>query len=236
MEYNVNEVVNHINELGICILEDYFTKAECQTAIEEFEDCLANYPDRVQVLESEGCGGDQRLFSIERQSMIAKKFAEDDLIKQVCSQYLGEPGRCHQVLAGKLTASEGKTVNSGGGWHRDSNTKQFKALLYLSDVENENGPYMFIPSSVNASPEMRHDPRGTRFTDKGVKQLCEANNIKPFVVTAKAGTVVLTATNNIHRGANIEKGVRYSLTNYYYQAAMENKKTWDKWSVPELEI
>ena len=26
MEYNVNEVVNHINELGICILEEYFTE------------------------------------------------------------------------------------------------------------------------------------------------------------------------------------------------------------------
>ena len=25
MEYNVNEIVNHINSTGICVLEDYFT-------------------------------------------------------------------------------------------------------------------------------------------------------------------------------------------------------------------
>ena len=200
MEYNANEIVNHINTLGICVLEDYFTQEECSQAKKELDYCFNEYKDNVQVLIHEGCGGDERLFSVERQSTIAKKFAEDELLSQVCSKYLGEAGRCHQVLAGRLTADKEKVINSGGGWHRDSNTKQFKALAYL--------------------------------TDDGIANLCESNGIKPFVVTAKAGTVILTATNNIHRGANIEEGQRYSFTNYYYPANMPTKKTWEKWSVP----
>ena len=192
------------------------------------------YKDNVQVLVSEGCGGDERLFSVERQSKLAKKFAEDELLQQVCSQYLGEPGRCHQVLGGRLTATPGKTINSGGGWHRDSNTKQFKALVYLSNVEKKNGPYMFVPSSVGVQTKMRDDVRGTRFTDEGIKELCESRDMEPFIVTAKAGTVILTATNNIHRGANIEEGSRYSLTSYDYSAKKPNSKTWEQWSVPEI--
>ena len=232
MEYNANEIVNHINTLGICVLEDYFTQEECSQAKKELDYCFNEYKNNVQVLIHEGCGGDERLFSVERQSTIAKKFAEDELLSQVCSKYLGEAGRCHQVLAGRLTADKGKVINSGGGWHRDSNTKQFKALAYLTDVNEKNGPYMFIPSSVNLRGELRQDIRGTRFTDDGIANLCESNGIKPFVVTAKAGTVILTATNNIHRGANIEEGQRYSFTNYYYPANMPTKKTWEKWSVP----
>jgi len=236
MEYNVNEIVNHINSTGICVLEDYFTEEECNIGIKELEHCLTKYKDKVQVLVSEGCGGDKRLFSIERQSKIAKKFSEDKIIQQVCSEYLGEPGRCHQVLGGKLTATDGEVINSGGGWHRDSVTKQFKALLYLSDVDKTNGPYMFVPDSVRIQPEMRHDTRGTRFTDAGVKELCKKRDLDPFIVTAKAGTIILTATNNIHRGANIEEGTRYSLTNYYYPAAAATKKSWEEWSVPSTKI
>jgi hypothetical protein len=232
MEYNVNEIVNHINTLGICVLEDYFTEEECKQGITELDYCFDTYKNKAQVLIHEGCGGDERLFSIERQSTIAKKFADDELLSQVCSKYLGEAGRCHQVLAGKLTADKDKVINSGGGWHRDSNTKQFKAIAYLSNCTEKNGPYMFIPSSVNLRGELRQDMRGTRFTDQGIRTLCESNNIKPFVVTAKAGTVILTATNNIHRGANIEEGKRYSLTSYYYAANIPTKKTWEEWSVP----
>ena len=57
MEYNVNEIVNHINTLGICILEDYFTKDECINGIEELDNCFEIYKDNVQVLIGEGCGG-----------------------------------------------------------------------------------------------------------------------------------------------------------------------------------
>ena len=40
-------------------------------------------------------------------------------------------------------AQIGKTTNSGGGWHRDADRIQLKAMVYLSDVDSINGPFIF---------------------------------------------------------------------------------------------
>jgi len=237
MDYNVDEIVEHINTTGICVLEDYFTADECKAAVAELDNCFDKYTDRAYRVEAEGCGGDERLFRVERESTIAAKLAKDDLLEQVCSKYLAVPGKCGLVLGGRLTAEEGKSANSGGGWHRDSTGKQFKVLMYLTDVNEKNGPYMFMPRSTDTILDRRGQDSRDRFTDSAVKELCKSTNIDPFTVTGKAGTVVLTATNNIHRGAVIEEGIRYSLTNYYFPASdIANKKTrWLEWSVPELD-
>ena len=36
---------------------------------------------------------------------------------------------------------------SGGGWHKDAYYTQFKSILYLTDVNNENGPFELIRNS-----------------------------------------------------------------------------------------
>jgi len=230
MRYNADEIVKHINTLGICVLENYLSKEECDTAIKDIDESIIKYDNKVQRIEHEGCGGDERLFKFENASEVARKISEDTLLKDVCSRYLGTPSECYQVLAGKVTASPGKVINSGGGWHRDAAEKQFKSILYLSDVGEKNAPFQFVPQSANTLAERRNDPRGTRFTDEGVKKL----GIEPFIVTAPAGTLVLVSTTNIHRGSNIEEGTRYTFTNYYYANTHQIGDKWDKWSIPKF--
>jgi len=230
MRYDVNTIVKHINTLGICVLNNYLSKEDCEIAKKEIDESIIKYDDKVQRLESEGCGGDERLFCFENVSEIAKKLYDDKLLVDVCTRYLGEPSRCYQVLAGKVTSSPGKVINSGGGWHRDAVEKQFKTILYLSDVGEKNAPFMFVPGSANIIAEKRNDIRGTRFTDEGIEKL----GAKPFVVTAPAGTLVLVSTTNIHRGSNIEEGNRYTFTNYYYANTHHIGDKWDKWSIPKF--
>jgi len=229
MRYDPDEIVKHINTLGICVLNNYLSKDECDKAIKDIDESIIKYADKVQKIDHEGCGGDERLFKFENASEIARKISEDTLLKDVCSRYLETPSDCYQVLAGKVKSIPGKVINSGGGWHRDAIEKQFKTILYLSDVGEKNAPFMFVPRTANVVAERRNDPRGTRFTDEGVKKL----GITPFTVTAKAGTLVLVSTTNIHRGSNIEEGTRYTFTNYYYANTHQIGNKWDKWSIPK---
>jgi hypothetical protein len=229
MRYDVDKIVEHISTLGICVLKDYLSKEDCETAIEEMDQSLIVHKDKVQRIEAEGCGGDERLFSFENASSIAKKVYDDKMLIDVCTKYLGTESECFQVLAGKVTSVEGKTINSGGGWHRDAVEKQFKSILYLSDVGEKNAPFQFIPQSANTIVERRNDSRGTRFTDLGVEKI----GIPPLTVTAPAGTLVLVSTTNIHRGSNIIEGSRYSFTNYYYGKNHVIGNKWDKWSIPK---
>lgn len=231
--YNKDEILNNLESLGICVLEDYFSESDCKQAIQDIDRCLIDYKNKVQSLEAEGCGGDERLFKLENQSSVAKKFGEDSFLQDLATSFCGYDSKTIQVVGGKLTHNDGKVTNSGGGWHVDSRGKQFKALVYLSDVGKNNGPYMYIPNSSDKQINLRNDSRGTRYLDD-VVQNC---GIEPFTVVAKKGTVILTNTSNIHRGAVIREGVRYSLTNYYYKADKQTEEVmrgkWGRWYLDE---
>ena len=41
----------------------------------------------------------------------------------------------------------GHEYGSGGSWHRDSYLRQFKSLIYLNDVTDENGPFQVLTDS-----------------------------------------------------------------------------------------
>ena len=231
--YDKKQILDSLNNVGICVLEDYFSESDCDQAIQDIERCLVEHEDKVQSLEAEGCGGDERLFKLENQSSVAKKFGEDSFLRDLATSFCEYNSKTIQVVGAKLTYDDNMITNSGGGWHVDSRGKQFKALVYLSDVGKNNGPYMYIPNSANKQFNLRSDSRGTRYLDDVVEN-CD---IEPFTVVAKKGTVILTNTSNIHRGAIIKEGVRYSLTNYYYKADEQTEKVmkskWGRWYLDE---
>ena len=163
----------------------------------------------------------------------AKEFANDPLLLEVGSEYYGYPLISHFVLGGKVQARDNQIVNSGGGWHRDNRMKQIKTLVYLSDVEDQNGPYLFLPSSNTFDLSTRDGiGKATRYEDKVIEEFCRTNDLEPFKVVGKKGTVVFTDTSYIHRGANIQEGSRYTYTNYYFenhpQRIAISKNDWGK--------
>ena len=142
----------------------------------------------------------------------------DPFLLETASEYFGYPLLSHFVLGGKVTHNPDKQTNSGGGWHRDNRAKQVKTLVYLSDVSEENGPYLFLPHSDKFDLPTRDGiGKVTRYEDKIIEEFCKENKFEPFRVAGKAGTVIFTDTTFIHRGANINSGTRYTYTNYYFE-------------------
>ena len=88
-------------------------------------------------------------------------------------------------------------------WHRDFNDRQLlKAFLYLVDVDEETGPFEYVPGSAGDGPyagEWPWRPLGENYPphEELTTRIPEAA-IRTF--TAPRGTVIFCDTSGFHRG------------------------------------
>ena len=143
--FNKQQILSNLNENGYSIIEGYFDVDFCDKAILEIETSINSYKNGPHL--TNGLGGDTRFYKFESVSNCAKIFSKDEFLLSIGEEYFGKKLSTHFVLAGKLEFSEATKASSGGGWHRDSDGLQFKAMLYLNDVSSSNGPFLFVPNS-----------------------------------------------------------------------------------------
>lgn len=94
--------------------------------------------------------------------------------------------------------------------HRDHDDFKFLAFfIYLSDINEKNGPHVFYPRTQNGESE---------------------NSVQPVSITGKAGTAIIADTYAVHRGDPLQEGSRlvcwwrYGLSlNKMYYHNQENK-------------
>tara|TARA_B110000003_G_scaffold254659_1_gene270822 strand:+ start:6677 stop:7456 length:780 start_codon:yes stop_codon:yes gene_type:complete len=218
-----------LEENGILVIPNYFTKIQCNKIIDQINHFKNK--DKIVNQRDEGMGGDLRIFNFEDYSPDVLKFANDSILKDLVSNYAKTPLETKSVLAGKVVFNKYNETNSGGDWHRDGDVSQMKAMVYLSEVNNQNGPFTFIKNSKNFDFKRRNNKypfiqrlifklkglpiKPPRYKhDEIINQPEMRENI--FKVLGKAGTLVLFDGRYIHRGDVIKSGSRYSLTNYYY--------------------
>jgi hypothetical protein len=133
--------------------------------------------------------------------------------------YYSEPLGNLQTLAARLDYIKGNQ-GSGEGWHRDSIKRQFKAILFLTDVNIHSGPFEIFAAShrilriLSDCFVMNVSVLNDRFAPSEINLLLSKQ--KSTKIQAKMGTLVLVDTSAIHRGSPICFGSRYALTNYYY--------------------
>tara|TARA_B110000196_G_scaffold282198_1_gene263316 strand:- start:7 stop:705 length:699 start_codon:yes stop_codon:yes gene_type:complete len=224
------DILNSLRQSGICAIKGYVSSGFCSQAVADLEDAISKFPEKVQSSAKEETSGDSRIFKMENHYETAKFFAEDPFLLDVCSSYMNYPIKSHFVLGGKVSYQSSQTTNSGGGWHRDNAQGQIKTIIYLSDVEEKNGPFLFLPSSNQYELEKRNQEGATRYSDEVVNNFCKSNKIEPHKVTGPKATVIFADTSFIHRGENIKGGSRYSYTNYYFEDTTERSRLCEeKW-------
>jgi hypothetical protein len=218
-----------LNKEGFLIFKEYYDHIFCDRAIEEFEKLVVKYPNKVISEKKEGQSGDQRIFGVEKHSSCASVFFNEKFFKDIIDAASKVRFINKFTLAGKVEFDPNTTVNSGGDWHRDSDLLQFKVFLYLTDVKNENGPFMFIPNKQFNPPrrrknltlkeivleKLRISRLPPRYENQTIMEHINSNQIKK--ITEKRGTVFICNTSLIHKGDIIRDGIRYSYTNYLYQ-------------------
>jgi ectoine hydroxylase-related dioxygenase (phytanoyl-CoA dioxygenase family) len=165
---------------------------------------------------------DLRLFHAEVAIKQVNIFFDNQLLNRIASSYIGFPTRNSGCLVNRVPPMSGD-FGSGGSWHRDANFPQFKALVYLSEVQESNdGAFQYIACSNRVLPILKDSfllgrrISNTRWTENEVQQRYSTEGIKS--VLGSSGTLVLFDTSLLHRGApnlNTSKS-RYAMTNYYY--------------------
>ena len=225
------DYLKQLNEKGIITIPEYLSKDNCKKIIKNIENNMLEPSIKVVNNGGEGIKGDFRIFKFEKNCKDTLHFSEDKFIKKIVSKYFGKKLISHFTVAGKVVYKEGLKSNSGGDWHKDSEDKSLKAMIYLSDVNVNNGPFSIItnskklniarrPGSYNLITKIIMFLKGLpstppRFSDSDIKK---NKNLKIKTITAKAGTLLIFDGNFTHRGEIIKNGKRYSLTNYYFRS------------------
>tara|TARA_A100001035_G_C27670887_1_gene448292 strand:+ start:226 stop:858 length:633 start_codon:yes stop_codon:yes gene_type:complete len=206
-EINIDTIVSNIKKNGYFIIKNYYSIEQCNNILNDIKNISQNSINYGQ-------GKDIRITNFEKYSTGAKNFLNDTFLLQIGNNVLERKvdkvrKRCQ---LGILKYNQGNE-SSGGGWHVDNHKPQFKALLYLTNVNLNNGPFAIISPPITSKD---YNPiskeKNTRFSDKIEEDY--KDNIQ--YLTGNMGDVILVNTQNIHRGTIIKEGKRISLTNYYY--------------------
>ncbi len=210
-----------IRRKGYCVVPNFYTAERCAELRREVDRLLQTYREKVQ---TDAKGSDHRLFGADRVSPLIKSFYDDPLIARIMEAHEKTDYLTGLTLAARLDFVTGNQ-GSGDGWHRDwSVREQIKAIVYLSDVTEKNGPFEYIEGShhpltiINDLVQNSFSFNQNRFTHTEIEALLARGNrtTKRILFPGKAGTLILVNTRGLHRGSPIQEGVRYALTNYVW--------------------
>jgi len=217
----VNRLESHqkqrddIRTLGFSMIEGFFTAEECDTMSQFIEDYIGVHDRKF--------ANDHRIYSIQKlNSYIKEKFHDSEILRQIGEDYTQTHLILQSTLGAKLVEEAGNK-GSGGGWHRDSHTLQYKNIAYLSDVTEENGPFEYVAQSHTKQAifdALKYRPPGKnchnyRFTQQEIDEISSKMGLEVVTVCAPKGSLLLADTRGLHRGKPLIKGVRYALTNYF---------------------
>jgi hypothetical protein len=208
-----------LRRTGVAAVPGYWTASDCAAGRREVDRLLRAYPDCVQ---KQSAGADQRLFGVEAVSPLLARFHTDPFLRTVGEALGGFALYNFSTLGARIDATPGNN-GSGDGWHRDAHGFQFKSILYLSDVGEENGPFEYLPGShrpwraaLDTALGGLAPPPGSRCDPADIARLVRRSGVSPRRFTAPAGTLLLVNSAGIHRGRPLGAGSRYALTNYFY--------------------
>jgi len=220
---NEKELLIQVRDKGYAVIPDFFDKELCDACIKDIDWMFENKKEFLQKSEFV----DSRIFGAEELSDNIKKFSNHELLNKLANTYNAVPTCCGFTLAGKIEFS-GHEYGSGGAWHRDSYLRQFKSMIYLNDVTEEKGPFQVLIDS-HKSEQIKLDKKiasldemQSTFPHETVQKIIDADPSRLHSLTGKAGTMVLVDTSVIHRGAPLKSGIRYALTNYFFEKTQIN--------------
>lgn len=199
---------------GYVVIKNFLNKNDCKKIIKDID----SYFRKSNIYWIDKEKSDKRIFGSENISKLIQNFNKNKQLKAVGSNYVGVALENAFTMANRIKYYK-KNKGSGGGWHKDSFTTQYKTILYLNDVSSKNGPFELIVNSQKKNDVVKNTYNfnlfQTRFSNKEINNFFSKKN-KIKTLDGKAGTLIIVDSSMIHRGKPLNKGYRYALTNYYY--------------------
>ena len=142
-----------------------------------------------------------------------QEFVTDPLMALISQKYLGQPVLMDEVAFWWTTTKKAEDANLNAQlFHQDRDRLSFlKFFIYLTDVEPDTGPHVYIRGSHSDTPwSLRGDGRKS---DEAVKAAGLWNDVQE--ITAPAGTLMAVDTIGLHKGKTPISSDRLALENEY---------------------
>jgi hypothetical protein len=157
--------------------------------------------------------GVRRIYHVERLLPELQAFRHDDFCSRLASAYYRVP-----IHSGLLMFQHNTRSNANTRYHHvDAFSKEFKAFLYLDDVDAGNGPFTYIRGShrshlTRLKKQLVGNQIGspTSFSERDVRRMLN----REVQVCGEAGTLILADVRGIHRGSPQIGRSRSALVNY----------------------
>jgi hypothetical protein len=144
------------------------------------------------------------------------QFAIHPDILYVVNSYMNAYARVYDVTYLVNFPMRDKSAIRSQVWHRDGDGTVLKLFVYLSDVTEETGPFVYA-AGTHCSPLREVSYGKTRpQTDDELRALLGGYDRDFISAVGKKGTVVLTNTSGIHKGGHVLEGERRVLRISYY--------------------
>ena len=167
-----------------------------------------------------------RIYHVDRLYEELEQFRYDPFVLGIAQAYNG-----HMSYSGALVYQHDTVHGRAKSYHHvDTFHRQFKAMLYLDDVDVGNGPFSYFPGShrnrlrlIKKQLKGNNRNKDTVFEDHEVTSILSSEK----QVCLPAGSLLLFDTGCIHRGAPQETRSRSVLMNYIVPTNRElylNKK------------
>jgi hypothetical protein len=222
---NMSKIANDIQKQGYSFFNQAFSNEYC----EHIADFVKNNNHSSNSNTTFQYGGTElRVWDAEKKDALINQ--TKDLCDTIFTQALGKPFDAFTLLALHNKPIADKSLINGR-WHIDSFQDQYKAFLYLTDVQYENGPFEFIPETTNPFFKLKMFVTGKYFAlkdfltagggrsysklkDDWIENVVK-KEMKSIVFECKAGTILFANTSCIHRAVPCVSGERITLTCYY---------------------
>lgn len=150
---------------------------------------------------------------------ITKFYLSPEII-YVAGKYLGYIPQLNEIVIQKTTIAGSNDPVQSQKWHRDpQEMRTFKVFLYLSDVNEGSGPFIYLKGSSPTSkgklskifPQIK--PKGSYPEASVIEKLLTKEDV--FTATASLGTVIFCDTAGIHKGGFATLSERIMATGFY---------------------
>lgn len=149
-----------------------------------------------------------------------QEFVTDPHMASIAQKYLGQPVLMDEVAFWWTSTKKTEDANLNAQlFHQDRDRLSFlKFFIYLTDVEPDTGPHVYIRGSHADIPwSLRGDGRKS---DEAVKAAGLWNKVQE--ITAPAGTLMAVDTIGLHKGKTPISSDRLALENEYATSLFGN--------------
>jgi hypothetical protein len=173
-------------------------------------------PNPVSYINSKGFSNRYQIRDIEKFMFSPDiiKLMQDENLLSIANLYLGSIPILDLVVLWWSTSLENLNIDeqtksilknkSAQMFHFDMDRLKFlKFFIYLTDVDTNNGPHVYVRSSNYKLP--KYINKDGRYDDQLILDN-DANNI--IEITGKAGTLIAVDTRGLHKGKELVNGER----------------------------